>query len=156
MATWTCPDCGRQFGKTKQGHMCAPGVTLADYFSTARPEAEEIFDAIHRHLSSLEGDLIVDPLASKILFKHGPVFATLQSMTRWVALGLTLGEAAATDRTSRKVSEYQGRYHHVFNLTSADQIDPEMCQWLTEAFYLRQGGPPSGDPMVPDDIDDPW
>ena len=55
-------------------------------------------------------------------------------------------------RFSRKVIEYQGKFHHVINLTDADQVDEQLLEWLTEAFY--RGDPPSLDPMVPDDIDE--
>ena len=30
---WTCPECGRQFGKPRQGHTCSPGLTLEAYLA---------------------------------------------------------------------------------------------------------------------------
>ena len=153
---WTCPNCKRKFGAKGRGHMCEPGLTLPEWFATARPEAEPIFAVVNRHLETLEGgDLIVDPLLNKkILFKNGPTICILESMTKWVALGLTLRRKLPSTRMSRKVVDYQGKYHHVFNLTSPDQVDDELLEWITEAFY--RGDPPSdgADPMVPDDIDD--
>jgi hypothetical protein len=83
---WTCPNCDRRFGAPGQSHMCAPGLTLTEYFAGARPEAEPIFHAINDHLETLDGDLIVDPVNDrKILLKNGPTFAILESMTKWVA-----------------------------------------------------------------------
>ena len=113
---WTCPNCDRRFGAPGQSHMCAPGLTLTEYFAGARPEAEPIFHAINDHLETLDGDLIVDPVnARKILFKNGPTFAILDSMTKWVALGVTLTRKLDTQRQSRKVTETGSKYHHVFN-----------------------------------------
>src|SRR4051812_576471 len=31
---WTCPSCQRQFARSRQGHDCAPAMTLEEYFST--------------------------------------------------------------------------------------------------------------------------
>lgn len=137
--------------------MCRPGLTLEEYFAGARPEAKPIFDVINQHLETLDGDLIVDPLSKKILFKNGPTICILDSMTKWVALGFTLRRKLSSPRLSRKVTDYQGKYYHVVNLTDAEQVDDELLEWLTEAFY--QEDEPSGDgadPMVPDDIDDDW
>jgi hypothetical protein len=134
--------------------MCAPGLTLDQFFAAARPEAEPIFQAINAHLVTLDGDLIVDPLAKKILFKNGPTFAILETMTRWVALGLTLRRRLESGRLSRKVVDYGGKYHHVFNLTSVDQVDDELIEWIEEAFYGDDPPGAVGDSLVPDDIDE--
>jgi len=151
---WTCPNCKRSFGAKGTSHMCQPGLTLDEYFISARPEAAPIFEVIHAHLQTLDGDLIVDPLEKKILFKNGPTFAILDSMTKWVALGFTLRRKASSGRFSRKVSEMNGRYHHVINLTAPEQVDDEILGWLTEAFYKGEL-PDDGDgSMVPDDIDE--
>ena len=105
---WTCPNCDRRFGAPGQSHMCAPGLTLTEYFAGARPEAEPIFHAINDHLETLDGDLIVDPVnARKILFKNGPTFAILDSMTKWVALGVTLTRKLDTQRQSPKTPKPQ-------------------------------------------------
>ena len=36
MRAWTCPDCGRLFGRTRQSHDCTPAMTLDEYFATDR------------------------------------------------------------------------------------------------------------------------
>ena len=152
---WTCPNCDRRFGAPGQSHMCAPGLTLEEYFAGARPEAEPIFRVINDHLETLDGDLIVDPVnARKILFKNGPTFAILDSMTKWVALGMNLTRKLDTPRLSRKIAEAGANNYHVFNLTSVEMVDDELLGWLTEAFY--RGKPPSadGDDLIPDDIDE--
>ena len=152
---WTCPECKRKFGAKGRQHMCEPGLTLTQWFTTARPEAEPIVAVLRDHLETLDGDLIVDPLLNKkILFKNGPTIAIIESMTKWVALGLTLRRKIDSTRMSRKIVDYQGRYYHVFNLTSPEQVDDQLLEWVTEAFY--KGNPPSdgADGMVPDDIDD--
>jgi hypothetical protein len=136
--------------------MCQPGLTLDEFFADAHPDAKPIFDAIAPRLKSLDGDLIIDPVRNrKILFKNGPTFLILESKTRWVALGFTLRRKLDSPRLSRKVAEYQGnRYHHVVNLAGAADVDEQLLDWLTEAFYRDELPSPGCDSMIPDDIDE--
>lgn len=153
---WQCPKCRREFGARGQGHQCEPGITIEEFFAGALPVAEPIFHRVHDHLRSLEGgDLIVDPLVGKVLFKNGPTFCVLDSMKKWVALGFTIYRRLPPDRFSRKIAEYQGRFHHVMNLTDVEQIDDDVLGWLAESFHGPAGlpGDGEGDSMVPDDVD---
>ena len=131
---------------------------MANYFAAAKPWERAIFDVVNDHLSSLEGgDLIVDPIAMGIMFKNGPMICELRAKTKWTALGFSLARKLTSNKLSRKVVEYtpSGKFFHVINISDPEQIDEEILEWLTEAFYVPLGGPPGRtDPMVPDDIDD--
>lgn len=52
----------------------------------------------------------------------------------WVALGLSLSRRAQHPRITRKVIEYHGRYHHVANLRSPEDLDDDLRDLLTEAY----------------------
>ena len=137
--------------------MCAPGLTLDEFFETAKPWEQPIFEKVHACLSALpdNDDLIVDPIDVGIMFKHGPMVCMLRSMTKWTALGFSLRRQLTSSKLSRKVVEYQGKFYHVINVTDPDQIDDEVLEWLEEAFYAPVGGPPSNaSGMVPDDVDE--
>ncbi len=158
MTIWTCPRCDRRFGAVGTGHVCEPGITLDAYARGALPAFRPIFDAIHDRLRGLDGDLIVDPLASCVLLKHGPTFCIVDSKTRWVAVGVTLRRRLDSPRLSRKVSEQGGRFHHTFNLTDPAEVDDELLGWIEEAFHVAVGRTPPGGGdddggMVPDDVD---
>ncbi len=163
MATWTCPDCNRDFGAVGRGHMCSPGLTTAEFVASVPEYVAPIFRAVHDHLrrvdTEVDGDLIVDPLAKKVLFKNGPTFCILDVKTKWVAVGFSLRRGLETGRLSRKTSEQGGRYYHVINVDDPALIDGEFREWLTEAYHHGAGGkgaaskPSRLDPMVPDDID---
>lgn len=160
MATWTCPNCDRTFGQKGRGHICKPGITVDEYLSEALPITGPIHERILDHVTTLDGDLIVDPLDAGIMYKHDAMFAMITSKTKWVALTVQLPRKLESGRVSRKVVDYGNLFSHVFNLTDPDQIDDEMCDWLTEAFFRRTPGmgpgdeaSPSSDPMVPDDVD---
>ncbi len=137
--------------------MCSPGLTLDEFFATAKPWERPIFEVVNAHFASLEenDDLIVDPIDVGIMFKHGPLVCMLRSMTKWTALGFSLRRQLTSSKLSRKVTAYQGKFYHVINVTEPEQIDDEVLDWLTEAFYAPVGGQPAGnDSMVPDDVDD--
>ena len=156
MTVWTCSGCGRDFGAEGQGHDCRPGLTIDEYAADALPFFRPIYDRIEARLTPLDGDLIIDPIDKMVLFKHGGTFATLTSMTKWVAVGFSLRRKLSSGRLSRKVQEYGSKYHHVVNITSPDEVDVELLDWLEEAFYASVGRTaPStvAGSMVPDDVD---
>ena len=130
---WTCPECRRRFGITRQGHECAPALTLGEYFSTGPPHERPVFDAVHAHLATL-GDVYVEPVSVGIFFKWGRTFAQLRPMTRWVALSLVLPRVVGDRRIARKVQSQGRRHHHVVNLRGPDDVDDVVKGWLTEAF----------------------
>ena len=51
--SWTCPECKRLFGRTRQSHECAPAMTLDEYFSTGPPFERPVFDAVMDYLETL-------------------------------------------------------------------------------------------------------
>ena len=139
MALWTCPECGRRFGRAGQGHECAPALTLEEYFSTGPERERPIFDAVWDHLSTLVGDdgdeVYVEPVSVGIFFKGRRTFAQLRPMTRWVALSFNLNRKLESHRLSRKVVAHGGRFHHVVNLVGPEEFDEQLRDWLTEAFF---------------------
>lgn len=139
MALWTCADCGRRFGKRNQSHECAPAMKLEEYFSTGPERERPIFEAVWDHLSTLvtdDGDEVyVEPVSVGIFFKGKRTFAQLRPMTRWVALSFNLDRKLTGNRLSRKVIPHGGRFYHVVNIARPDEVDEQVRDWLTEAFF---------------------
>ena len=156
MTIWTCPNCDRRFGAVGQGHDCRPGLTIDEYSSSALAGFRPMYDRIAERLESLDGDLIIDPIDKMVLFKHGGTFATLTSMTKWVAVGFGLRRQLTSRRLSRKVQTQGEKSWHVVNLHAPDDVDDELLDWLEEAFWASVGKTVPGDDdegMVPDDVD---
>ncbi len=130
---WTCPDCGRRFGATGQGHECAPALGVEEYFSTGPAHERPVFEAVVAHLATL-GDVHVEPVSVGVFFKRGRTFAQLRPMTRWVALSLVLPRVVEDRRIARKVQSQGSRHHHIVNLRGPQDVDDAVCAWLTEAF----------------------
>ncbi len=170
MATWTCPKCTREFGAVGRRHTCTPGLSVDEFLASSPAFVQPVFDAVRDHLVDVDvdagGDLIVDPLGTKVLFKNGPTFCILDVKTKWVAVGFTLRRQLETGRLSRKVVDYGGKFFHVVNAGEdfGQIFDDEFRGWLAEAYHLRNpdasddfrsgvAGASAGDPMMPDDVD---
>ena len=70
------------------------------------------------------------------LFEAGTdVRRTAADRTKWVASSFGLPRTVHHPLITRKVIEYNGRYHHVVNLRSADDLDDDIRDWLTEAYF---------------------
>lgn len=114
-------------------------MDLDEYFSTGPERERPIFDAVWEHLSTLVSDdgdeVYVEPVSVGIFFKGRRTFAQLRPMTKWVALSFDLDRRLHSRRLSRKVVAHGGRFAHVVNIAEPTQIDDQIRDWLTEAFF---------------------
>lgn len=131
---WTCPECDRRFGRTKQGHECAPALTIEEYFSTGPSFERPIFEAVLAHLRTLDPDVWFEPVSVGVFFKRRTSFVQLRTMTKWVALCFNLDRKLQSPRLSRKVVAHGNRFYHVVNIDSPDEIDDVITEWLSEAW----------------------
>ena len=116
--------------------MCAPGLSLDEFFANGHERERPIFDVVRDHLDQL-GPVTIDAVQVGILFKNGPVFAELRPMKKWVALTFLLPVKLEHGRLSRKVVQAGGngsRFYHVVNVSDASEIDEVVLDWLTEAY----------------------
>lgn len=92
---------------------------------------------MNMHLSLL-GSYVIEPVAVGVLFKNGPVFAEFRPRKKWVAVTFMHPEKLSSDRFGRKVMQAGGkgaRWYHVVNVESTEQVDSELKDWLTEAYF---------------------
>jgi hypothetical protein len=130
---WTCPDCGRTFGRNRQSHECAPALSLEEYFATGPEWERPIFEAVRAHLESL-GPVLIEPVSVGIFFKSNGTLVELRPKTKWVAMSFPLSRRLAHPRIARKPIASGRKIYHFVNLTSAADIDDELRGWLTESF----------------------
>jgi hypothetical protein len=133
---WTCPDCRRRFARTRQGHECAPAMTVAEYFSTGPPHERPVFDAVMAALDGHPdmGPVHVEPVSVGIFLKRSRMFAELRPKTRWVAVSFLLPRTVRSARIARKVLEAGALRYHVVNVRTPDEVDDELVGWLVEAY----------------------
>ena len=132
-SAWTCPECGRQFGRNKQSHECAPAMTLEEYFTTGPAHERPIFDAVMAHLETL-GPVHVEPVSVGIFLKRPRKFAELRPKQKWVALWFVLSRSIDHPKIARKLQGSRNRTHHVVNLRIPEDLDEDVCGWLTESY----------------------
>jgi hypothetical protein len=133
VAEWTCPECGRLFGRAGQSHDCAPGLSVEEYFATGPPHECPIFDAVMAHVRTL-GPVHADVVSVGIFLKNPRKFAELRPKDRWVAISFPLRRRAHHRTITRKVVEYGPRFWHVANVHGPDEVDEDLLGLLTEAY----------------------
>ena len=130
---WECPECHRTFARTRQGHECAPAMTLEEYFSTGPERERPIYEAVKAHLDTL-GPVIVEPVSVGIFLKKPERVAQLRPATRWVDLSFSIDREARHRLIVRKPVAYSGRWFHVVRVAGPEDLDDEILGWLTEAY----------------------
>jgi hypothetical protein len=134
---WSCPACAREFGK-RQSHVCAPALSVSDYFAARPPVEREVFEAVRDHVQSL-GEVIVEPVGIGILFKRRRTFAELRPKARWVALSFGLNHRLEHPRITRTTPMPHGAAWQGTRITSAGDIDDQVREWLTESYVEFAG-----------------
>ena len=133
---WTCPECGRQFGRRNQSHECAPAMSLDAYFATSRLSVHmerPIFEAVLVHLESV-GPLHVEAVEVGILFKRQRTFAELRPKRDRVVLSVLLSRPLQAKRIAKTWVGPGLRRAYFIDLRDPDEVDDELQDWLTEAY----------------------
>lgn len=130
---WVCPECGRMFGRIEQRHDCAPGLSIEEYFETGPAHERAVYDAVMDHLATV-GPVHADVVSVGIFLKNPRKFAELRPMQRWVAVSFDLRRRARHRTITRKVIDHGGRYWHVANVATPDDLDEDLLALLTEAY----------------------
>lgn len=133
MTRWVCPLCEREFGRAGQGHTCLPGNTVADTFAGARAWQRPICDAVVGYVETL-GPVHVDAVRVGVFLKHQSKFAELRPMVRALSVSLVLPRPVDDERFARRLTG-NGRIWHFLRLTGVEQVDDQVRDWLTEAYF---------------------
>ena len=104
--------------------MCAPAMSLEDYFSTGPRHERPIFEAVMARLAGA-GPIHVEPLAVGLFLKRARTFAELRPRDRWVNLYFTV---------PYRIQASAGRTYYVVRLHSPADVDAEVAQWLLDAY----------------------
>ena|SRR5438105_4405197 len=134
MASWTCPECHRQFGRRNQSHECAPAMSQARYFATGAAFERPIFEAVAAHLHSL-GPPQTEYVSVGIFFKRSRTFAELRPMRNRVRLSFLVSRRLP--KHPRIVKAWHGsgiRSAYFVDLHGPEDVDDELKDWLTEAY----------------------
>ncbi len=136
MTRWVCPDCGRTFGRTRQGHECAPAMSMEEYLATAPPHEGPVVEALLPHLTALGDDVVIEPVSVGVLVKRRRTFAELRPMVRWESVSFGLDRDLNRARISRRQKGSSGMRWYGVNVRTPDEVDDELRGWIAEAYDL--------------------
>ena len=129
---WTCPNCKRTFGKTNQGHMCAPAMTEDEYFSTGPAFERPIYEEVKATLLSADADVRIEYVSVGVFFKKKSNFVELRPLTKWSKLMFKLPRDFTHPDITKKWPGPSRTYYELKLRTAADVTD-EVRGWIVEA-----------------------
>lgn len=133
MASWTCPDCDRRFGRKNQSHGCAPAQTVDDFFATRPAALRRAFDAIARHLARV-GNVRIEAVTVCVMFKRSRSFAEVRAKRDCLVLFFLLSRVVEHPRITRTMRLSAHRTAHCVDIARASDVDRDVRGWLAEAY----------------------
>lgn len=133
MMRWSCPRCGRGFGRVEQSHVCVPAMTVDAYYA-GRPDFERaIFDAVYEQLEAC-GPVHVEAVGVGILFKKRRTFVELRPMRGRLRLTFIVRRKVEDARIVRATAMGRGQYFCAIDLRAAGEVDEQVREWLAESY----------------------
>jgi hypothetical protein len=133
VARWTCPACGREFARARQGHTCRPGGSVDATFDGAPPGQRAIYDAIVGHIRTI-GPVHEDAVDVGVFLKSDRKLAEVRPHPRSLELMLFLPFHVDDPRIRRVLNVGEGRLLHLLTLHQVGDVDEQLRDWLTLAF----------------------
>ena len=130
---WSCPACGRSFGREGQSHSCVPAGTLEESFRGRPDWYRDAFERIEAHLRSL-GDVVVEPVQVGVFFKRSRSFAELRPMKSALRVEFLLSRSLDDPRIAKTLPLSANRVASFVDARSLDEVDPTLLAWLAEAY----------------------
>ena len=133
MTRWTCPECEREFGRTRQSHVCVPGCTVDETFAGRPGYQRAAYDLIAAHLAAL-GPLHVDAVRVGVFLLSDRKFAEVRPKARSMSVALFLLRGLDDTRVARIEPLSTGRVVNYLKVTRVEDVDERLRAWLTEAY----------------------
>jgi hypothetical protein len=93
----------------------------------------EIYDRMIAYLRGL-GPVHADVVKVGVFLKHQGKLAEVRPKARSLSLALMLRRVIEDPRIARVLPPIGDRFVHIVKLTSADDFDDQVREWLTEAY----------------------
>ena len=133
MTRWVCPQCEREFDRTRQAHTCVPGNTIDETFAGARACQRPICDTVIAFVETL-GPVHVDAVGVGVFLKHQSTFVELRPMARALSVNLVLPRVLEHARVARRMPASADRCVHCVRVADVADVDEQLREWLTEAY----------------------
>jgi hypothetical protein len=133
MKLWSCPACGREFGRTGQSHFCIPATTVDEYYAHRPAFEREVYEAVAEVLLAC-GPVHVEAVGVGILFKKRRTFVELRPMRGRLRLSFIVARRPEDARIVRRIEMSGGRTVCYVDLRDALDVDDEVRGWLVESY----------------------
>jgi hypothetical protein len=133
---WTCPKCGRIFGKAKQPHSCRQ-VSLEQHFIN-KNLAKELFEHLVNQIESKIGLCKIISIPCCIhLFGHYDFLAALPKKDG-LEIRFACNQCLASPRIKVCVPLSNKLFKNCLDINTVDKIDEELLDWLRKAYSLKE------------------
>jgi hypothetical protein len=132
---WTCPRCRRQFANRNQAHSCGR-FTVEQLHDGKPPEMIDLYERL-ADLIQCNGEVVVAPTKTRVLFKIRTVFAAVAVGKNWLDVVFVLGRRLKHRRIRKAQEEYPGIVH-CLRIDKAEDLDDDLAGWLQEAYDYRK------------------
>ncbi len=130
---WTCPECGRSFGRAGQSHTCVPAGSLEASFAGRPAWYREAFDRIEAHLRG-SAEVVVEPVQVGVFFKRSRSFAEIRPMKSVLRVEFLLSRSLDDPRISKTLPLSANRIAYFVDLRAPEEVDATLLGWLAEAY----------------------
>jgi hypothetical protein len=129
---WTCPACGRSFGKRNQSHVCVPTMPIEEYLDRLDHDKRAACEAVLDCLAGLE-DVVVEAAEVGLLIKRGRTFAELRPKRGRMEFMISVLREIEHSRI-RRSARYGRRFYLFVDLRCAEDFDADVRSWLMESY----------------------
>lgn len=134
---WTCPACGRRFGKPNTQHVCGR-YTVQQHLDEATPHAL----ALYRGLLALAaqcGEFFEEATKTGIMLKTPGIFMSIGLKKKGLNCAIWLPEPIHHPRI-RSNYPVSNRYAVHFQIKELGELDGQLKGWLCRAYYFLEAG----------------
>ena len=132
---WTCPNCNRIFGKTKQPHSCQK-IPLEKHFKN-KEKTKEIFDYLVEQINAKVGPCRIISIPCCVhLFGTYDFLAALPKKNE-LEIRFCLNRKLQSRRLKNYVPISTKAFKNCFDISKKEDIDNECIEWLRESYFLN-------------------
>jgi len=128
---WTCPRCGRQFGRRGQAHSCR-AYNLENHFEK-KPESKLLYEKLKQALKQYVGPFKVESLECCIHFVRTYTFAAVIVLKNKIRVDFSLSRKMRNKRIVKSGPLSANRYVYFVDVSNENEIDEELLQWIKES-----------------------
>jgi len=131
---WTCPACGRSFGRRDQPHSCVPAADLDDWLAGRSAAVAAVVHAVRACVEQLGDDVTLEATKAAVMVKRARTFAEVKPHRASTEVSFIVSRRIDDPRVVRTLDLTRTRIVHVVDVTGAAAVDIQLRGWLAEAY----------------------